>query len=80
MYDSENKKIILFFGRINKIKGLDFQIKAYDHLINKMNYHNSVFVIVGPDDGYLDEAKRLVNSLKLSKSIIFTGPLYEKDI
>jgi len=75
----EDKKIILYLGRIHKTKGIDFLIRAYDHLIKKMNFKDAVLVIAGPDDGYLSEIKSLVQDLGISNSVLFTGLLSEKD-
>jgi len=74
----EDRKIILYLGRIHKIKGVDFLIRAYVYLKNKMNFKDAVLVIAGPDDGFLGEVKSLVQSLGISGFVIFTGPLYEK--
>jgi glycosyltransferase involved in cell wall biosynthesis len=75
----EEKKIILYLGRIHKIKGIDFLIKAYAHLINDMHCKDVLLVIAGPDDGYLKEAKSLTSALGISKHVLFTGPLYGQD-
>jgi glycosyltransferase involved in cell wall biosynthesis len=75
----EDKKIILYLGRIHKIKGIDFLIKAYAHLIYKMNFKNIVLVIAGPDDGYLNKVQNLALSLGIMNNILFTGPLYGED-
>jgi len=72
----EDKKIILYLGRIHKIKGIDFLIKAYAHLKNEMKCRNAVLVIAGPDDGYLSEIKYLAQASGVSNSILFVGPLY----
>jgi glycosyltransferase involved in cell wall biosynthesis len=75
----EEKKIILYLGRIHKIKGIDFLIKAYAHLINDMHYKDALLVIAGPDDGYLNEAKALANSLGVYNSVMFTGFISSED-
>jgi len=75
----EEKKIILYLGRIHKIKGIDFLIKAYAYLINDMHCKDVLLVIAGPDDGYLKEAKSLTSALGISKHVLFTGPLYGSD-
>jgi glycosyltransferase involved in cell wall biosynthesis len=75
----EHKKIILFLGRIHKIKGLDFLIKAYYYLIKKLDHSHPLLVIVGPDNGYLDTVTSLVVKLGLQKHVVFTGPLYGRD-
>jgi glycosyltransferase involved in cell wall biosynthesis len=75
----EEKKIILYLGRIHKIKGIDFLIKAYAHLINDMHYKDALLVIAGPDDGFLNEAKALANVLGVHGLIVFTGFISNKD-
>jgi len=75
----EDKKVILYLGRIHRIKGIDLLIKAYAYLIEKVGNKDAVLVIAGPDDGYLNEAKALAYSLKVSDSVMFVGPLYGVD-
>jgi len=73
----KDTKIVLYLGRIHKIKGIDFLVKAYAHLIEKFN--NVLLVVVGPDDGYLDKLRGLISSLNIVDDVLFTGPLYGKD-
>ncbi|RLE41357.1 glycosyl transferase, partial [Candidatus Woesearchaeota archaeon] len=73
----ENKRLILYLGRIHWIKGIDLLVKAC-YLMKKHGYHNFVLVIAGPDDGYLHTIQQMVNQLGLRRSVIFTGPLYGK--
>ena len=75
----EEKKIILYLGRIHKTKGIDFLIKAYAHLINDRHYKDALLVIAGPDDGFLNEAKALANVLGVHNSIFFTGFISSED-
>jgi len=75
----EEKKIILYLGRIHKTKGIDFLIKAYAHLINDRHCKDALLVIAGPDDGYLNEAKALANSLGVYNSVMFTGFISSED-
>jgi glycosyltransferase involved in cell wall biosynthesis len=70
-YDIGDKKIILFMGRINKIKGLDFLVRSFKEY-EKRN-HNSVLVIAGNDDGYLFPLKKLIASLGIWDNVVFTG-------
>jgi glycosyltransferase involved in cell wall biosynthesis len=74
-----DKKIILYLGRINKTKGIEFLLKAYAHFINAMKFEDTLLVIAGPDDGYLDTVKHITKSLKISDNVIFTGILTEKE-
>jgi glycosyltransferase involved in cell wall biosynthesis len=72
-----DEKIILYLGRLNKIKGVDLLINSFSDISKELN--NVKLVIVGPDDGFLDYLKEMSKNLKLSNDIIFTGPLYKKD-
>jgi len=75
----EDKKLILYLGRIHKTKGINVLIEAYAYLTKNMKYDNAVLVIVGPDDGYLAEAKSLFESLSVSGSVLFTGFISSED-
>ena len=73
----DKQKIILFLSRIHKKKGADLLVKAFSKLKNE--FENVKLVIAGPDDGYLDKLKSIVSKLNIESTVIFTGPLYEKD-
>jgi len=75
----EEKKIILYLGRIHKTKGIDFLIRAYAYLKNEMKCRDAILAIAGPDDGYLNDAKALANSLGLYNSVMFTGFISSED-
>ena len=75
----DDKKIVLYLGRIHKTKGIDFLVKAYAHLVRRMNFKDAVLVIAGPDDGYLSELRQLVSNLKIADKVLFTGMLSEKE-
>ena len=70
-------RILLFLGRLNKIKGLDTLVIAFKQVIEESK--NVILVIAGPDDGYLDSLKNLVCSLKISDNVLLVGPLYGDD-
>jgi glycosyltransferase involved in cell wall biosynthesis len=73
----DDEKIILYLGRIHKIKGLDLLVSAFSDLVNKLD--NVKLVIVGPDDGFLSTLKEQIKELRIQEDIIFTGPLYGRD-
>jgi glycosyltransferase involved in cell wall biosynthesis len=75
----EDTKVILYLGRIHRSKGIDFLVKTYAYLIDKMGCRDAILVIAGPDDGYLNELKSLVRSTGLDDKVLFTGMLSEKD-
>lgn len=73
----ENDSVILFVGRLHYLKGIDLLISAAIPLLRD-NPHLKL-LIVGRDDGEEEKLRDLVGS-SLGKQIIFTGPLYEKDV
>jgi len=75
----DDKKIILYLGRIHKIKGLDILVRAYAYVVNKLGVNNVLLVIAGVDDGYLDELEQLLSQLRTANNVLLTGPLYGKD-
>ncbi|MCC6004733.1 MAG: glycosyltransferase [Thermofilum sp.] len=75
----EDRKIVLYLGRIHKTKGIDLLIKAFSYLKNKMKDRDTILVIAGPDDGYLCEARNLANSLGCYNSVMFTGFISSED-
>ena len=64
-------KVIMFLGRVHHIKGNDFLIKGFKKLCDLRD--DCTLVIVGGDDGHMDECKSLTNKLELSEKVIFTG-------
>ena len=74
----DNEKIVLYLGRIHKLKGIDFLIKAYSCLV-KNGVKDSKLVIAGPDDGYLSKARELACSSGISSSVLFLGFVTERD-
>lgn len=69
----EEVPIILFLARVNKIKGVDFLVSSFNML--REVCPDAVLVIVGPDDGYLQEVKHQVQVLGIEKQVRFTGYL-----
>ena len=65
--------IILFLARVNKIKGVDFLVSSFNLLRSVIP--DAHLVIVGPDDGYLQEVKHQVQVLDIEKQVRFTGYL-----
>lgn len=77
-YDiEENERIILYLGRIHKLKGIELLLNAYADVLKDLN--NTKLVIVGPDDGFLDSLISSVKDLNINKNVIFTGPLFDND-
>jgi glycosyltransferase involved in cell wall biosynthesis len=73
----KDEKVILFLGRINKIKGLDLLIKSFYEILKEIK--DIKLVIVGPDDGFMNDLKKILKELKLEHEILVIGPVYDKD-
>lgn len=74
---AETDQVLLFVGRLHFLKGVDLLIKAVKPLLEKNKYLK--LLIVGRDDG---EEKKLRTMAEgdVESQIIFTGPLYDKDV
>lgn len=72
-------KIILFVGRINEHKATDNMLLSVAELIHKNPTHNFYLLIVGKDDGYENQLKKLAEQLKIEKKVIFAGPIFYPD-
>lgn len=73
----DDEKIILYLGRIHKIKGINLLVNAFADLIKELE--DVKLVIAGPDDGFLSTLKRQIGDLNVGDKILLTGPLYERD-
>jgi len=86
-YGLEHKKIILYLGRIHKVKGIDVLIKAFREVAKEKQ--DVVLVIAGYDGHYKKHLKALINRIglmaydvdhidtraPLDVDVLFTGPL-----
>lgn len=70
-FNTKEKHIIMFLGRIHWVKGLDFLVESFHELAQHRN--DVILVIVGPDDGYKSTLEGLIDKLNLSDRVIFTG-------
>lgn len=74
---NDNEKIILYLGRIDKIKGIDLLIDVFSRLKYELN--NIKLVIIGPKNDYSSILSDSVNNLNLNDTVLFTGALYGRD-
>lgn len=72
---SNNENIILYLGRIHKIKGIDLLLKSFCLLSKDMD--NVKLVIVGPGD--TSNLEKMINNSRIKDKVIFTRPIYGKD-
>ena len=74
----EDKKIVLFLGRIHWIKGLDTLIPAFAEVIKKEP--KAILVLAGGnEDGYKKIVEEMVKRYNLENQVIFTGMIIGKD-
>ncbi len=67
-YNLEGKKIILFVGRLVKVKNLGFLIRCF----SKINEKDAILIIVGDGD-LRSNLNEYVEKLGLEEKVIFTG-------
>jgi len=73
---ADDRPLILFIGRINRMKGADMLVEAYAH----MQRSDAQLAIVGPDDGHLAEVKAAIERLGLTERILMPGLLSGSDV
>lgn len=69
--------IILFMGRLNRIKGPDLLLDAFVAVSNEFPKYHLVFV--GPDNGLLFDLKQVAESAGLANRVHFAGYLSGRD-
>lgn len=71
---NQSEKIILYLGRINRIKGIDLLLNSFIEL-NKQ-YNKLRLVLIGPDDGFLSELMEKLN--EMGDRVVYTGLVSEE--
>lgn len=75
---TQGKHIILFFGRVCWIKGLDVLVDAFSIVAKQRN--DAHLVIAGPDDeGYGDKVRTWINGYGINDKVTFTAMLTGKE-
>ena len=69
--------LVLFLGRLHRIKGIDFLVEAFARLREEVK--ETILVIAGPDEGELAHLQALVGRLQLGQDVRFAGPLYGQE-
>jgi glycosyltransferase involved in cell wall biosynthesis len=70
------KRVVLFLGRLNWIKGIDVLIDAVPLLADIPNLH---LVIAGPDDGAEEALRTRALNKQLAEKVTFTGFLNDSE-
>jgi len=71
----EGAKVVLFLGRLHPAKGGKELLMAY--ILARQHIPESVLLFCGPDEGALQELKRITAASGLEETIRFLGPLDE---
>jgi len=66
----QDRKIVLFLGRLHWVKGADILIEALSRLSEFTGLH---VVLAGPDDGASNALQSLVKAKSLEQRVTFTG-------
>jgi len=72
-YKMEEKRVVMFLGRIAWIKGIDFLVEGFNHLITRDKRTDVQLVVVGPDDGFKATLDEMIVRLGLGDRVTFTG-------
>lgn len=85
-YGLEGKSVVLFVGRLAKIKGVEYLLKAADITVNSFGYRNTLFVLAGPhtftgvDQPYsIKELRNYIRQHQLNDNVTLTGALPLED-
>jgi glycosyltransferase involved in cell wall biosynthesis len=81
-YGLEGKHVVLFVGRLARIKGIEHLLKAADTVVNRFGYRNMLFMLVGPHSFdatekpmTMDDIRNYIKQHQLEKNVILTGSL-----
>jgi glycosyltransferase involved in cell wall biosynthesis len=73
----ENEKIVLTVGRLEKIKGFQYLIRALPSIIKEVG--STRLVIAGPDFNYGGKLKKLTEETNVQDHVTFYGPINGKE-
>ena len=71
----QEKRILLYVGRIDKSKGIDLLIKAYNDLIQKNK--SLILVIAGLDTGYKKELLKIISDKDINVGTLKLAAMIE---
>lgn len=76
-YNIKERYVVLYLGRINWLKGIDFLVESFYQLVQQR--HDTILAIVGPDDGYKFVLDKIIDERDLPDKVLFTGFLGGED-
>lgn len=78
-YSSETKNSIIFIGTLNKRKGLDLLIRAFNDYLNDYKHKTIDKLIIIGDGEEKENLCELVSLLKIDDNVIFTGKITSEE-
>jgi glycosyltransferase involved in cell wall biosynthesis len=75
----ERTQIVLYLGRIAWSKGLDFLVAGFGRMIRNNRKMDVIMILAGPNDGYLSDVRRLVDSLGIGGVVRIVDKLSEEE-
>ncbi len=69
----QDKKLVLFMGRLNIKKGLDLLLPAFEKYVRQKD--DTLLILAGPDDGYQADTERFIAQHQLQDKIVTVGML-----
>jgi glycosyltransferase involved in cell wall biosynthesis len=86
-YGLEGKSVVLFVGRLAKLKGIECLIKAVDIIVNELDYKNTLFILVGSPVFHatekpvgMEELLSVIRQHQLEKHVMLTGSLPSEEV
>jgi len=73
----DNEKVLLTIGRLEKIKGFQYLIRALPSIIKEVG--STKLIIAGPEFNYGAKLRKLVKEAKVKENVIFYGPINGKE-
>ena len=73
----DSHRIVLFLGRLNRVKGADLLVDAFAQL--SRDHQDVDLIIAGPDDGDLGTISKMIDDLRLRDRAWCVGTLTGKD-
>ncbi len=73
----ENENVLLFVGRLNRVKNIFFIIDVLEKLKQKRFKFKMMFVGTGPDE---EELKKKIKEKKLEEDVILTGKIMDREL
>jgi glycosyltransferase involved in cell wall biosynthesis len=74
----KGNRVVLFVGRIERRKGLQYLVKAVPDIVKEVP--DVKVVIAGPDAGYVGQLKQLVDAFGVRDYVFFAGVLSDLDV